>query len=295
MQNVEATIGSQYANSPTMLALIGSWNDAIDPTTNLQQFYSFVWDIYSAQGWGQDNWGKILGVSRYVELTSAGEWFGVKTSDDSFAPLSQAPLYSGEALTTTFALSDEAYQKLLLAKAFANISNVSIQALNTLVQTIFGPGAMCVLDLGAMAMAYVWAATPSAVNVAIAEGSGVLPHPTGVNTTFRTALLYNAVLAAGTSGSNVGFASGYGSLTPAVDGNGNSVVEASYNSGTLTLQISSTSTLTSVYFTTLTVGGISLAASAATFTSVGGGVYQWVWTASPITLTNGVNYSLLIT
>ena len=57
MYNVESTIGSQYANSPTIDALIASMNTWMDPTPNLQQFYAFVWNILTAHGFGLDIWG----------------------------------------------------------------------------------------------------------------------------------------------------------------------------------------------------------------------------------------------
>jgi hypothetical protein len=303
MQNVGQTVISQYANSPVINALINSWNAALDPAVNFESFYGQVWNLQTASGWGLDNWGKILGISRYVQLPNIGNYVGFNNPENDWLPMSQGPFYSGGSLNTAYALSDAAYRTLLLAKALANISRTSIQLLNSVVQTVFGTGAMCVADLGSigtsgMAMAYVFATTPTTVNLAIAENSGVLPHPTGVNTAVYTALLYNAVLTAAASSTNTGYSTGsYGTLTPSTDLNGHTIAQAYTSSSTnaFYLTINSGTTLSSTYLNYVVVGGMVFKGSLATFTAnyPSAGQYNWEWASIP-QLVAGTSNSLLI-
>lgn len=293
MFDVEQTILSQYATAPSLTSIIEDMNVAIDPASDLVQFYKNVWNIQTAIGFGLDQWGLILGVSRYLNISTPGEYFGFKESGNDWAPFNQAPFYSGGSVTTVFALTDTAYRQLLLAKAKANISDVSIASLNALAQEVFGPGAMYVLDLGSMQMAYVFAAEPSAVDQAIALNSGVLPHPTGVATTIRTAMLDNAALVAGVSGADVGFSDGaWGSLTPSALADANTIQNI-YTDGSGNLHIAiNGATLSQPYFNSLTINGIDYASAAATFT---GGALQstWVWSGAAA-LINADTYTVLI-
>lgn len=292
--DIEATVLSQYANSPVLSALVALAGEWFDPTANLQSFYSILWNILSAQGFGLDIWGRILGVTRYIQIPNQ-TYFGF--AGDGWQPFNVAPFFLGGSTTNTYALPDAQYLVLLLAKAFANISGTSVQALNQLAQTVFGVGAMCVLDLGGMAMAYVFATPPSAVNLAIAESSGVFPHPSGVAAAVRTALLFNAQLVAGTSGANTGFRlePRFGSLSPLVDTNGNTVEQLFWvNTGILFLTINSASTLAATYFTDLTINGVSLTASSATFTNDGGGNYNWSWSLATDPFLAGQTATILL-
>ena len=181
MQNVQQTIISQYANSPALTALIALWNDAIDPNANLAQFYADYWDINTAVGAGLDNWGIILGVSRYLTIPSTNTYFGFYDGAGDWLGFNQAPFNSGATATQCIALPDNEYLQLLLTKAAANICRTTIQALSRLVQNLFGSFGPCyALDLGGMMMSYVFQFNLTPVQLAIVESSGVLPHPTGV-------------------------------------------------------------------------------------------------------------------
>lgn len=185
MYNIESTIGSQYANSPTITALINSMNDWIDPTTNLQQFYNFIWNISTAQGFGLDIWGVIIGVSRYLQIPVAQTYFGF--NGGAGVPFNNAPFASGATVTETYELSDAEYLPLLLAKAFANISRTTIVQLNQMLQIIFGAyGISYVVDSGNMQMVYVFEFGLTPVQYAIIATSGIFPHPTGVGISIVT-------------------------------------------------------------------------------------------------------------
>jgi Protein of unknown function (DUF2612) len=180
MYDVESTIGSQYANSPVLTALIDSMVQWIDPTVNLQQFYSYLWNIYTAQGFGLDTWGVIIGVSRVLQVNFPVTYFGF--NGGLGVPFNNgAPFYNGGANIQAYALSDADYLPLLLTKALANISETTIPALNTLLQNLFSSyGVAYVQDHGGMVMSYVFNFSLTPVQYAIVATSGVLPHPTGV-------------------------------------------------------------------------------------------------------------------
>ena len=185
MYNVESTIGSQYANSPAIDALIASMNTWMDPTPNLQQFYSFVWNILTAQGFGLDIWGSILGVERTLQIPATTSYFGFSGGDG--VPFNNAPFYAGESPTQAYRLPDPQYLSLLLAKAFANIAATTIPAMNQMLQLLFGDsGVAYVVDVGNMILTLYFEFNLTPVQYAIVANSGVLPHPTGVYVDIQT-------------------------------------------------------------------------------------------------------------
>ena len=119
--------------------------------------------------------------------------------------------YSGFGLTSNYALSDEAYRKLIMAKAAQNLTNCSIPAINQILLDLFpNRGNAYVTDgyqggnwfgfqesitampfnqgifydgetlSNVMVMQYVFDFPLSPVEMAIVTNSGVLPQPTGV-------------------------------------------------------------------------------------------------------------------
>lgn len=188
MNNVIDTVLSQYANSPTILGLINSFNDAIDPSADLDAFYNNVWNIHTAVGFGLDSWGKIVGVSRYIKVTT-GSYLGFKTgaSPETSQPFGQASFYTGAAATSTYALSDDAYRTLILTKALANIVMTTSPAINQVLQALFaGRGRCYVSDQGNMQMRYTFEFYLQPYEQAIMQNGGVLPRPAGVSATIAT-------------------------------------------------------------------------------------------------------------
>lgn len=187
MYNVEATILSQFANSPTLTRLIANMNDYVDPTANINDFYDLVWNVDTAVGWGLDVWGRIVGVSRVLQVSS-GSYFGMEgPSGASGDPFNQSPFYHGEALTSNYALLDGPFRTLVLAKALFNICDGSIPGINQILVNLFGPtgllpiaGNSYVTDGLNMTMTYTFSAAPDPVQTAIIYQSGVLPRPSGV-------------------------------------------------------------------------------------------------------------------
>ena len=180
MLNVEQTIISQYANSATLTQLIQNMNGYIDPSADLDTFYSYVWDIRTANGFGLDIWGKIVGVNRTLEIPASIGNFGFNEGA-SYYPFGQEPFYSGP-VTGSYILSDDAYRTLILVKALANISDCSVLSYNQLLKNLFaGRGSCFVFDLGNMQMQYVFQFYLQPFEIAILTQSNALPRPAGVS------------------------------------------------------------------------------------------------------------------
>lgn len=183
--DVRQTFLSQYANSPVITSLLGQIGDAIDAQARVDGFFSWVWDISQAQGFGLDIWGRILGVTRALYVLQDG-FLGFSTMPEA-QPFNQGVFYSSTALTTNYNLSDDAFRVLLLVKAALNITNSSIPAINAALMTLFsGYGNSYARDNGDMTMTYVFGASLSKVDYAIVTQSGALPKPVGVSFTVET-------------------------------------------------------------------------------------------------------------
>lgn len=95
MQNIQQTILSQYSSSPTIGSLIEGWNQALDPSTLIDAWYADVWDLDTAQGYGLDVWGRIVGVSRVLKVTSS-KYFGFSEANDlTEEGFNSAPFFAG--------------------------------------------------------------------------------------------------------------------------------------------------------------------------------------------------------
>lgn len=192
MLNVEQTIQPEFANSPSLTQLIANMNSYLDPQANILAFYNAIWNIDTAVGFGLDIWGRIVGVGRVIPIPGTSGAFGFDNEDfpkdwENFGHVvgSNAiggPFFAGQINTGGFSLNDSAYRTLILTKALANISATTAPALNSLIQNLFpGRGRAFVLDLGNMAMRYVFEFSLSSIEYAILAYSGVLPHPAGVS------------------------------------------------------------------------------------------------------------------
>lgn len=196
----EATIISQYANSPTILQLASNMNEYVDQSANFANFFNYVWNVDTAQGFGLDIWGVIVGVSRLLQIPNTTDYVGFYQpsesqpaqdwqpmgSDQPPQPAVGGQMYTGYNATDSYLLPDNAYRQLILAKAFANIAATTAPALNQILQNLYGPGAAFVLNDGPMAISYNLTFTPTAIQLAILEQSGVIPTPPGVAVTINT-------------------------------------------------------------------------------------------------------------
>lgn len=179
------TIQSKFATATNLLTYLDFLAQNVDATNNIEVFFDQVWNIDTAEGWGLDFWGEIVGLPNGRTLTVTTQYLGFEeASDISEVGFNQAPLYSGAALTSNFELEDDAFRLLILAKAAANISDGSILSINTILRTLFGASGICYCtDGGDMTMTYTFGFALSPVQIAIIQGSGVLPRPAGVSVT----------------------------------------------------------------------------------------------------------------
>ena len=176
------TVLSQYANSPTLIQLIDNFDQYVDQTANFESFYDNIWNITTARGYGLDIWGRIVGIVRTLNI-SVGEWFGFneQAALGQVGTFNQAAFYSGQSITTNYVLTDDSFRQLILAKAYANICNGSIPAINQLLRNLFpGRGNIYCTDGLNMTMTITAEFPLTSVEVAIITQSGVMPRPTGV-------------------------------------------------------------------------------------------------------------------
>jgi hypothetical protein len=183
--DVWKTVISQYANSDRLTMLITNFDEYIDQTQNLDAFFDLMFNVDTAQGYGLDVWGRIVGVTRTLHIANPGLFFGFdEASTLSAQPLNQAAFYTGASLTSNFQLSDSSFRTLIFAKALSNISDGSIKSINQLLLNLFpGRGNAYVADTGNMTLAYTFKFVLTSVELAILGQSGVLPKPVGVAAT----------------------------------------------------------------------------------------------------------------
>jgi hypothetical protein len=180
MKNYDQTIISQYKNSPRISALISAFNSAVEPSELFDSFYDNIWDVDTATGIGLDIWGRIVGVSRVLKL-STSTYFGFKDGVNDYMPFNVAPFWTGTPSTNNYTLSDDAYRALILLKAAANICNCGLQAFNQLLTSLYaGRGRVYVNDYDNMSMRITFEFYLQPYEWAILTGSGVIPRPTGV-------------------------------------------------------------------------------------------------------------------
>jgi hypothetical protein len=176
------TVLSQYANSPILTTILTNFNAYLDQTANLDSFFDLIWNVITAQGYGLDVWGRIVGITRTFQALNTTKNFGFDEATVVNAdPWNQSPFYSGPSLQNTFTLSDAAFRLLVLAKATYNITDGSIPSINQLLLSLFPNRGNCyVTDGGDMTMTYTFSFPLSQQELGMLVQSGVLPKPAGV-------------------------------------------------------------------------------------------------------------------
>jgi len=203
---------SQYANSPRIVALIESFSDAIDADGLSDLFFDSIWNIDTASEFGLEVWARIVNVRRtlYVPGGQTGNLFGfAEEGSDNVFGFNQWPFNTLNTLTPNYVLPVEDFRRLILVKAFSNISDVSIPSMNAaLLQMFPGRGNVYVADEGAMHAAFVFLFQPTALELAILLQSGAFATPSGVKFSARV-LRPGTTLGFAEEGSTVGtFADG---------------------------------------------------------------------------------------
>lgn len=182
MINYEETIISQYANSPVILSLLENINEIIDPGANLTAFTNMVLNLSTAQGFGLDIWGRIVGVSRILEVAVNDVDLGF-SEGPSGSPFGQEPFYKGPQ-QGAYSLSDAAFRVLIFIKALGNISDATIPNYNKILGRLFaGRGRAYVIDQGGMQLQGTFEFFMYPYELAILQSAGVIPRPAGVKAT----------------------------------------------------------------------------------------------------------------
>ena len=180
-------IQSQYSASKKILALAAGYQERIAPPTDVDLFYRKMFDIYTAEGFGLDNWGVILGIGRTIPGPYVGDCFGFDGS--GLAPFDQLPFApdsgSGSAVTM-LTLDDELFRLLLLYKALANISASDAATQNKLLSVLIDTGiggfgnVAYVLEVDTMVIRWVFEDYMTPLQLAVFKVAGTLARGSGV-------------------------------------------------------------------------------------------------------------------
>ncbi len=164
MLNVEQTIVSQYAATSTIVQLIRNMDYYFDPRTDFDTFYSYVWNVETAVGFGLDIWGRIVGMVRTVNVPA------------------DTPNPGAFAFTPgVYTMSDDEFRRAILTKALANISNINAPSMNQIMTNLFeGRGRAYVIDHLDMTIAYTFEFWLEPWEYVLILQYGGLPRPAGV-------------------------------------------------------------------------------------------------------------------
>ncbi|MBS0040636.1 DUF2612 domain-containing protein [Neisseria sp. Marseille-Q1983] len=178
MIDVKETVISQYANSSVICRLIRRFDECIDPRADRRRFYDTVWNVSTAQGFGLDIWGAIVGIGREVMIAAQDEYIGFT---QGFTPFGNGVWSSGEGLERQYRLDDDAYRRVIMLKAMSNIIYATAPHINRLLHEMFGTrGRAYFVKNGTMAARYVFEFYLLPVERAIIRQSDLLPRPSGV-------------------------------------------------------------------------------------------------------------------
>lgn len=171
----------QYSASQTINKLIADRAEYFNSEW-IDDFYSNIWNVDTAQGLGLDIWGRIVVIGRNIEVTES-DYFGFSTPPTrSWLPFNQGVFYNGEKSTSVFRLADSAYRALILAKALSNISATDVRSLNRALRSLFqNRGNAYVKQVGPMAIEYVFEFFLEPWESSVVRFSEALPRPAGVS------------------------------------------------------------------------------------------------------------------
>lgn len=127
----------QYAASPIIQKLIEDRRAYFDDAW-MDQFYSVLWNVDTAQGLGLDIWGRIVGVDRLLIIPVG------------------TPNPGGFSFTPGVnSLTDDQYRRVILAKALVNITDGTPKSINGLLSALFEDKGICyVMDFNDMSIEY---------------------------------------------------------------------------------------------------------------------------------------------
>ena len=190
MDSVEKTILSQYQNSPIICQLIKGMDAAIDPSADIENFYNLVWNVDTATDFGLEIWGRIVDISREVNVSSTvDKQFGFEEALPGSYPFGEGTFKSATSTYSgTISLPTESFRKLILAKALTNISASTIPAINKVLVNMFGDnGRVYVTQIDTMSIGYYFDYTPDEYTTAMITQTSAFLRPAGCLVTIVTA------------------------------------------------------------------------------------------------------------
>jgi len=170
---------AQYANSPIILEIIDTFDNAVSLDKDAENFYRFAWNISTAIGEFLNIWGRIVNVNRVIQLPKS-DYFGFV--EGNYKGFGQAKFYAGIPASTNYALSNEAFRLMILAKALFNISRTTYSAYNKILMQLFpNRGRAYIGTSGNMNARLTFEFYLKHWELAILKQSNVFEPPTGVN------------------------------------------------------------------------------------------------------------------
>ena len=144
------TVQSQYAASPRILALAAQFWDTLNPTSSFDLMIAKMIDPSTAEGYGLDVWGRIVGIKRAL-IPVARDYLafapptGVTNPDgDSWNNAPFSPVNSAGYA------SDPIYRTYVYVKAMLNIGNGSLADLNRYFSLLYPDSGIKIIHSGTM-------------------------------------------------------------------------------------------------------------------------------------------------
>lgn len=155
--SIDVTIQSQYSDSPRINGVIHSYYDFVNPQKDIDLIYDKMINLYTAEGYGLDVWGRIVNINReYVAVDENFDYLGFDNSPynmNRIETFNNAPFY--KVVDGKVQLQDDAYRTYILIKAMLNISNVSLNSLNYIFKQLFSDATLYVLHVDTMTLRLV--------------------------------------------------------------------------------------------------------------------------------------------
>lgn len=177
MQNVERTINGDYLSSPTILGMVQAFNDAVDPAIDIESLRTNMLDIDTAQGFGLDILGRIIGLSRKVR--------GVSTPGIAGLAIAGSAIAGNLTLTSGIVseLNDTQYRVALKIKSFGNVSRLTVETMNAQLRMLsLGRGNAWVHDFGGMSFSYYFGFSLQSFERSMIINSDLLMRPSCATT-----------------------------------------------------------------------------------------------------------------
>jgi len=164
----------QYDNAPKLQAIVdqkNAWYQTAQ-VTFWENWITNVFDIRTADSFGLDLWGIIVGIGRGLNVPEGGY---------NFSPFNTAPCNFG-GFNPNYQLDDAMFRKLILAKTLTNVSRNTIPNLNAIIVGLFGDrGTVYYSDNGNMSISFHFNFQLRPYELAILTQSTALNKPAAVS------------------------------------------------------------------------------------------------------------------